>query len=199
VTARLVLRPFTEVDRAPFYALNTHRLVVESVGSSPARAESDAAMARYSEDSGGGTGEGVLGGRGPGRWRSLRRHGRPAPCRPALPCAHAVEVGWRLHPDNQCRRDAREAASASLEFGFDHAGLHAIVALTTAVNTRSQSVMECIGITRDVDRDFDHPGVPEGSPPRRHVPYRISPSPPPPSLSLSPSTSPSQAGPSVTP
>jgi hypothetical protein len=36
-----MLRPFTEVDRAPFFALNTHPLVVEALGSSPTRAESD--------------------------------------------------------------------------------------------------------------------------------------------------------------
>ena len=39
-TARLVLRPFEHVDRAPFFALNTHPSVVESLGSSPTRAES---------------------------------------------------------------------------------------------------------------------------------------------------------------
>ena len=30
-------------------------------------------------------------------------------------------------------------------------------------------------MTRDMDADFDHPGVPEGSRLRRHVLYRISP------------------------
>jgi RimJ/RimL family protein N-acetyltransferase len=50
VTPRLVLRPFTEVDRAPFFALNTHPLAVESLGSSPTRAESDAVISRYGEE-----------------------------------------------------------------------------------------------------------------------------------------------------
>ena len=50
MTSRLVLRPFTEVDRAPFFALNTHPLVVESLGSSPTRAESDAMISRYGEE-----------------------------------------------------------------------------------------------------------------------------------------------------
>ncbi len=40
-TPRLVLRPFTDMDRAPFYELNTHPLVVESLGQSPTRAQSD--------------------------------------------------------------------------------------------------------------------------------------------------------------
>ena len=39
-TARLVLRPFNDVDREPFFALNTHPDVVASLGTSPSRAES---------------------------------------------------------------------------------------------------------------------------------------------------------------
>ena len=50
VTARLVLRPFTDMDREPFFELNTHPLVVESLGSSPTRAENDAMVARYGEE-----------------------------------------------------------------------------------------------------------------------------------------------------
>jgi RimJ/RimL family protein N-acetyltransferase len=34
-TPRLVVRPFTDMDRALFHALNTHRAVVESLGQSP--------------------------------------------------------------------------------------------------------------------------------------------------------------------
>jgi hypothetical protein len=34
-------------------------------------------------------------------------------------------------------------------------------------------VMEKIGLVRDADGDFDHPGVPEGSALRAHVLYRI--------------------------
>ena len=92
---------------------------------------------------------------------------------PALPCAPAVEVGWRLHPDHWGHGYATEAAAAALAYGFA-AGLEEIVAFTTTVNTRSQAVMERIGMTRDLGGDFDHPSLPEGSPLRRHVLYRIS-------------------------
>ena len=58
------------------------------------------------------------------------------------------------------------------------------------MNARSQAVMERIGMGRDPAGDFDHPRLPEGSPLRRHVLYRIS----------APPTSPSsQAAPSVAP
>ncbi len=171
VTARLRLRPFTDVDRAPFFALNTHLLVVESIGSSPTRAESDAMLDRYGEEvaregwgfwavqvTGGASFIGMVG---------LHR------VREEMPCAPAVEVGWRLHPDQWGHGYATEAAMASLAYGFDQAGLREIVAFTTTVNVRSQAVMERLGMTRDAAGDFDHPALPEGSRLRRHVLYRI--------------------------
>ena len=60
----------------------------------------------------------------------------------------------------------------SLRFGFEDAGLGEIVAFTTTLNTRSQAVMERIGMRRDEAGDFDHPSVPTDSPLRRHVLYR---------------------------
>ena len=56
------------------------------------------------------------------------------------------------------------------------------MALTTTVNTRSQAVMVRIGMSRDVEGDFDHPSLPEDSPLRRHVLYRIGPSQLPPTV-----------------
>ncbi len=77
-TDRLTLRPFTDVDRAPFAELNTHPLVVESLGSSPTRAQSDAMVDRYTAEMAregwGFWAVSVAGGR-----RALHRHGGPAP------------------------------------------------------------------------------------------------------------------------
>ena len=169
-TPRLILRPFTGVDRAPFAELNAHPLVVESLGSSPTRAESDALVDRFSEE---------MEREGWGLWAVEEAGGAPFVgmvglhrVSAALPCAPAVEVGWRLHPDHWGHGYATEAAAASLRFGFDEGGLVEIVAFTTTLNTRSQAVMERIGMLRDLGADFDHPRVPEGSPLRRHVLYR---------------------------
>ena len=158
------------MDRDPFFALNTHPLVVESLGSAPTRAESDAMIERYAEE---------LDREGWGLWAVEETGGAPFVgmvglhrVRPELPCAPAVEIGWRLHPDHWGHGYATEAASASLRFGFDEAGLDQIIAFTTTLNTRSQAVMERIGMTRDPAGDFDHPRQPEGSPLRRHVLYR---------------------------
>jgi RimJ/RimL family protein N-acetyltransferase len=168
-----VLRPFEDVDRAPFFELNTHPLVVESLGSSPTRAESDDMIEHYSAEmvrEGWGlwaVGEARDGGAAFVGMVGLHR------VREELPCAPAVEIGWRLHPDFWGHGYATEAAAAALRFGFEEAGLTEIVAFTTTLNTRSQTVMARLGMTHDEGGDFDHPSVPEGSPLRRHVLFRI--------------------------
>ena len=113
----------------------------------------------------------------------LRRDGRLAPGSPARsrwprrsrsPGASIRTTGATGY--------ASEAALASLRHGFDVVGLDEIVALTTTRNHRSQAVMVRIGMRRDIDGDFDHPSLPEGSPLRCHVLYRIQPSQLPPTV-----------------
>jgi RimJ/RimL family protein N-acetyltransferase len=170
-TARLVLRPFTDVDREPFFELNRHPEVVASLGSAPTRAESDAIVDHI---------EAELARDGWAPWAVEEAGGAPFVgmvglhrVRAELPCAPAVEVEWRLHPDAWGHGYATEAAAASLRYGFEEAGLEEIVAFTTTLNTRSQAVMERIGMVRDPGGDFDHPLVAEGSPLRRHVLYGV--------------------------
>ncbi|HEY1445719.1 MAG TPA: GNAT family N-acetyltransferase [Acidimicrobiales bacterium] len=177
-TARLVLRPFSDMDRGPFFALNAHPLVVESLGSAPTRAESDAMIERYSaEMAREGWGLWAVGEADGGREAATAFVGMVGlhRVRPEMPCAPAVEIGWRLHPDFWGKGYATEAAAAALRFGLEDAGLAEIVAFTTTLNTRSQAVMARIGMVRDADGDFDHPSVPEDSPLRRHVLYRARP------------------------
>ena len=159
------------MDRTAFFELNTHPAVVESLGSSPGRPESDAAVDVVNQEM---AREGwgfwaveVVG--GPAFVGMVGLHRVPE----ELPCAPAVEVGWRLHPDQWGHGYATEAAAASIAYGFGQVGLHEIVAFTTTVNVRSQAVMSRIGMQRDVDGDFDHPALPDDSPLRRHVLFRI--------------------------
>jgi RimJ/RimL family protein N-acetyltransferase len=170
VTERLLLRPFCEADRAPFAALNSHPLVVESLGSSPTRAESDAMVERFAlelEHEGWGLwAVEVVGGESFVGMVGLHR------VNPALPCAPAVEAAWRIHPAQWGHGYATEAAAAALRHGFSVGGLEEIVAFTTTLNQRSQSVMRRIGMVRDPAGSFDHPSVAVGSPLRRHVLYR---------------------------
>jgi RimJ/RimL family protein N-acetyltransferase len=90
---------------------------------------------------------------------------------PFGPC---VEVGWRLSAEHWNRGYATEGARAALTFGFETLDLREIVSFTVPGNARSRRVMEKIGMVRDPDGDFDHPGLPQSHPLRRHVLYRIS-------------------------
>jgi len=92
---------------------------------------------------------------------------------PGYPFAPAVEIGWRLASAYWGKGYATEAARAVLDDGFARLGLDEIVAFTLPFNRRSRQVMERLGMSRDPADDFEHPGVPEGHPWRRHVLYRI--------------------------
>lgn len=87
------------------------------------------------------------------------------------PC---VEVGWRLGKEHWGNGFAPEAATAALEWGFANVALPGdqIVSFTTVGNINSQRVMHKIGMTRDMDGDFDHPLLPDWVD-RRHVLFRI--------------------------
>jgi RimJ/RimL family protein N-acetyltransferase len=83
----------------------------------------------------------------------------------------AVEVAWRLHRRYWGHGYATEAAQAAIEDGFMRVGLQEIVALTALGNKASMRVMERLGMMRTIE--FDHPSIPEGSPLRRHILYRL--------------------------
>jgi RimJ/RimL family protein N-acetyltransferase len=92
----------------------------------------------------------------------------------AAPFTPAVEVGWRLLPEAWGHGYATEAATASLDFGFDEAGLEEIVSFASKTNGRSIAVMERLRLHRDPDGDFDHPLMPQGHALTPHALYRIS-------------------------
>lgn len=85
----------------------------------------------------------------------------------------AIEVGWRMATPAWGRGLATEAGRAALKFGFERAGLDEIVSFTVPANSRSVAVMERLGMSHDPADDFDHPALPESSPLRRHVLYRL--------------------------
>lgn len=167
-TARLVLRRWREDDLAPFAALNADPVVMEHFPAPLPRAESDALVARIEEG---------FAARGFGLWAVEEAGvlvgftGLSVPSA-ALPCSPCVEVGWRLAAAAWGRGLATEAAAAAVE-DARRRGVGEVVSFTAATNLRSQRVMQRLGMTRDPAGDFDHPAVPEGSPLRRHVLYRL--------------------------
>ena len=85
----------------------------------------------------------------------------------------ALEIGWRLAPAFWGRGYATEGAAAALAFAFETLGRDEVVSMTSVVNLRSQRVMQRLGMRRDPAGGFDSPFVPEGSPLRRQVLYRL--------------------------
>lgn len=92
----------------------------------------------------------------------------------AIPLAPCIDVGWRLAASEQRKGYAREAALASLAWGFANLDCNRIWAITVWNNLRSYTLMERLGMERHADLDFDHPNVPDESPLKRHIAYSIS-------------------------
>jgi RimJ/RimL family protein N-acetyltransferase len=169
-TPRLVLPPWRDSDRPPFAEQNADPMVMRFLLSVLTREASDAYVDR-AEQHFAATGFGKWAFEAPGvapfigavglSWIGFEASFTPA-----------VEVAWRLHRRYWGKGYATEAAQAAIEDGFTRVGLTEIVALTTLGNMPSMRVMERLGMTRTIE--FDHPGVPEGNPLRRHILYRLS-------------------------
>ncbi len=82
------------------------------------------------------------------------------------------EIGWRLARRAWGQGFASEAAQASLDWGWQM-GMTRIVAMTVPANTRSQAVMQRIGMQRRPDLDFDHPLLAADNPLRPHIATEI--------------------------
>jgi len=169
-TARLVLRPWRESDRAPFAALNADPRVMEHFPSVNTRAESDAGFDRIVAK---------MSAQGFGLWavevpRVAEFIGfvglNPAD---ALLGRSVLEIGWRLMAEHWGHGYATEGARASLAHAFDVLGRDEVVSFTTTANQGSRHVMEKLGLVRRPEEDFDHPGVPATWSGRRHVVYAI--------------------------
>lgn len=170
-TPRLLLRQWRDEDLAPFAALNADPRIVEMIGFTPTREESDSWVARIG---------GHFAEFGFGLWAVEEIGGTPfigaiglSVPRIAFHFMPCVEVGWRLLPSHWGSGYATEAAEAALEFAFESAGLDEIVSFTAAVNTRSRRVMERLGMTSAEHDNFDHPRPAVGDPLRPHVLYRL--------------------------
>jgi RimJ/RimL family protein N-acetyltransferase len=167
---RVTLRAWRPSDRDAFAAMNADPRVMEFMLKRLTRAESDAFADRI---------EACLAERGFGLW-AVEIPGVAEfagftglwPVRPEIPCAPAVEVGYRLAPSAWGNGYATESARLALAHGFDVAGLSEIVSFTAVLNKRSQRVMQKLGLV--FSGSFEHPSVPEGNPLRPHVLYRIS-------------------------
>jgi RimJ/RimL family protein N-acetyltransferase len=170
-TERLLLRGWTAADRAPFAALNADPEVMAHFPAPLTRPQSDSQIDRIRSG---------LAERGWGLWAAELRESRefigfvgltPAP--DEAPVAPAIEIGWRIARPFWGRGLAPEAARTVAEFAFTRAGLAELVSFTTAANTKSQRVMQKIGMTHDPAEDFVNTRIP-GWAQAPHVIYRLS-------------------------
>ncbi len=170
-TPRLLLRAWRQEDRVPFAALNADPAVTEYFPGPLRRSQIDLLVDRIEEQ---------FRINGWGLWAvevvateyfigfvGLNRASFPAPFTPA------IEVGWRLAHQYWHQGFATEAAQAALAYGFATLELTEIVSFTSASNLRSRRVMERLGMRRNAEDDFAHPGVPPDHSLSRHVLYRL--------------------------
>jgi RimJ/RimL family protein N-acetyltransferase len=167
-TARLILRPWHDDDLQPFAAMSADATVMEYFPALLGRAESAAMVERirahFVRE-----GFGLWAIEVPGVAPFIGFAGLARPT--FMP---VVEVGWRLARAYWGAGYATEAGRAAVEWGFSSLPeLDEIVAFVAVANTRSQRVMDRLGMTRDPDADFDHPHIPEGHHLRRHWLYRL--------------------------
>jgi RimJ/RimL family protein N-acetyltransferase len=171
-TPRLILRAWREEDLEPFARLNADERATQYLLHRLSREQSDALVERigaHFERKG----LGLWAVEAPGVAPFIGAVGLVVPGFSAAftPC---VEIGWRLAPEFWGHGFASEAARAALAFGFETLGLDEIVSFTVPANTRSQAVMQRLGMMHSPADDFDHPLVPAGHRLLRHVLYRLS-------------------------
>ena len=168
-TERLILRPWRQADVAPFHAMSRDAEVMRHIGplATPEQAQGahdrmNACQAEYGccfwalEHKDDRTFIGFCG----------LRPGRP-------PIETEIEIGWRLARATWGQGYAREAAEASLAWGWANLAVPSIAAITVPANSRSWGLMERLGMIRYPAEDFDHPDLAPGDPLKRHILYRI--------------------------
>jgi len=92
---------------------------------------------------------------------------------PGTQIVDELEIGWRLAETEWGKGYAREAAAASIAWGWENTERDRIAAWTIPANRASWGLMIRLGMVHRPDLDFDHPRFPEGHPLSRHVVYVI--------------------------
>ena len=166
-TERLLLRPWRDADRDPFWAMAQDVEVMKYLPADD-RIDSDDAIDRMIA---------AQARQGYCFWAMQHKAdqrfiGFCGLLPPRAPFTE-VEIGWRLERAAWGQGYAQEAAQACLDWAWRELGVASVIAVTVPENERSRSLMLRLGMVRNPGEDFDHPHLPEGDPLRRHVLYRI--------------------------
>ncbi|MFZ5705776.1 MAG: GNAT family N-acetyltransferase [Pseudomonadota bacterium] len=169
-TERLILRGWRDEDAAPFLAMGQDPEVMAYLGPLQTAEDVAAGIARQKD---------LLETHGYCFWALAERASGAfigfcglKPGAAGTPVEGRTEIGWRLARASWGKGYAREAAQASLDWGWAN-GIDSIWAITVPANVRSWGLMERLGMTRRHDLDFDHPlpGLDERL--KAHVTYSI--------------------------
>jgi len=154
-TAGLVLRGWIDADKAPFHAMCNDPAVMEYLGPPLSHDDVDAAVARQNA---------LLADLGHCFWAIERKDDGAflgfcglKPGAAGTPIEQRIEIGWRIGRAHWGQGYAREAAKASLHWGWANLDVESIWAITVPGNSRSWGLMERIGMIRRAELDFDHP------------------------------------------
>ncbi len=169
-TSRLALRTWQDRHRAPFAAMNADPAVMRYFPALMSVEQTNAGIDIWGQQ---------FAERGWSNWAVELQDtgefigfiGLSVPRR-QLPFSPCIEIGWSLKRSAWGHGYATEGAKECLRVGFEQIGLEEIVSFTTLSNLPSVAVMERIGML-DQHANFEHPGVPEGSPLRPHCLYKI--------------------------
>ena len=169
-TERLLLRLPIKADRPALYAMWADPMVMAELGPVKNAAASDAVLAKHD----GFRHEGL------GFWTVERRSDGAVVGFCGLkrgdahnPIAGEVEAGWIIDRPYWRQGYAYEAMVAALAWGWANLDVPRIVAITSAINTKSQALMEKLGMERLADGDFLHALFSADDPLRPIVTYAI--------------------------
>jgi RimJ/RimL family protein N-acetyltransferase len=152
-TERLILRRYLPADRAALHAMWADPAVMRDLGRCKSPEDSDATIARHL-----GYGES----HGLGFWVVERCQDGAVtgfcglkPGAPDTPIEGELEIGWMFARPFWGQGYAREAAAASLAWGWANRTEPRIVAITAATNAASRTLMDRLGMTWFAN--FEHP------------------------------------------
>ncbi|OYY63007.1 GNAT family N-acetyltransferase [Sphingomonas sp. 28-62-11] len=169
-TERLILRLPEPRDRAALHAMWADPEVMAELGPVKDEAESDAVLAKHDLYRHEGLGFCTVERRDDGAvlgFCGLKRGDAHNPI------AGEVEAGWIIARPYWRHGYAFEAMTAAIGWGWHHIDAPRIVAITSAINLKSQRLMERLGMHRLAGGNFDHPLIAESDPLRPIVTYAI--------------------------
>lgn len=168
-TPRLILRPTGPRDHDALHAMWSDPAVMRDLGPLKTRADSEATIARH---------EGYRASEGLGFWTAERQADGAVigfcglkPGAADTPIAGDVEIGWLVAQPFWGQGYAREAAEASLAWGWENRPVARIAAIASASNLPSQALMRRLGMLWFAD--FEHPLFAEGERLRASVAYAV--------------------------